>query len=467
MRGARACVALEVRRGQRGMLIGIALAAVAGLANTLGPSGADSPAAILLLVLPGIIGFFAGIAPYGTLIADRHEGRLSAERALPQRWIATAGARLVGAAIRALVTPAFAVALAVGVSRRSAGSISWATAGMVAVSSWMLVSIICWVLMAANVRWSMLRLWWVPTSMWVIPQVMPDAWRTAAANMLRPVWAVALSVLADPERAAVPLLAMVGITAVTWVGASALYASGLRRYVHDPDPLGLRRKRDRARPALEYPAGRRTLIAAVALHDARLGIEQLVNQWAILAILVIVAIAGPDTLRELAPLYIRIIGYMVPGAVLIGLLAARRSGALAALRFLPHPRWKVAAGKLAAVTALSVLAAALGTVGSALGEDAFAFTPRQFATNAVVVAANVWLAVAVTAWWRVRHLLWLVPFGLAVGVIGYFFANAAGPAVSEAYRLLRHPFAPMVWFATVAVVGIPLFSWGLANYEKR
>ncbi|MBA2292676.1 MAG: hypothetical protein H0W15_09495 [Gemmatimonadales bacterium] len=466
MKGAIACAALEIRRGRSVLVSAAAGAAVIAALNTAHRFEADHPLAILLIVLPGMAALAMGLHPMATLAGDRLSGRLALERALPLPWHVTAAARLAGAAVRTLATPLILVAVLVGVMRHADFAPPWAVGLTIIAGAWMVVSMLCWLLMAANARWSLIRLWWVPTTLWLAPQWMPDAWFDRAMQALRPIgqWIVAEAASArGPFRLLLPLaIAFL----VTWVAAAFLYASGLRRYVHDPDPLGLIGKRDRVTAALEYPPGRRSALPALALLDIRLGVELLAKRWIILAALVVVTIVGPAELRKMAPLYIRILGVMVPGAVVAGIITSRQSGAIALLQHLPHPHWVVATGKLAAVLVLSVLGVGVVSVARLLDGPAGVPSGVELVRPIVVMAGLVWVTAVFAMWWRRRHLYWLLAIVLAVGGGMTAFGITAAPVIIGTMELLRSPLAAFFAFAMVALAGIPLFAHGLARYSK-
>ncbi len=465
-RAARATLALELRRGRHALAIGWTAAAALAAIHAVMPWDHEHPIAIFLIVLPGMIGFSAGFGAYGDLLADRRTGRLALERALPVAWFATAGARLIGAGVRATVAPAMAASLAIGLSRGTAASPRVGTMLTIVFAVWVVITTLCWLLMAANVRWSMLRLWWIPTTIWLVPQLAPREWWMTLEPQARATWAWIGASWAHPTGPVLFVVAMTAALALAWVGAAALYASGLRRYVYAADPLGLQGKHDPTRRALEYPPGPRSVIAAIALLDVRLGIERMAKQWMLFVILVVIAIAGPDTLRSMAPMYITVLGVMVPGAVVLGVLGARQSGALAAWQHLPHPRLRIAAGKLVSVGVLSFIGAVLLSIGRALRPDPAEFASVELVNSALTLAAGVWVAVVIACWWQRRYLLWLLP-GALVAAGAWAYSNVsildAWPMVQ---RAVTHRAAPVTWFVAVAMLGVPLFAEGLRRYQK-
>ncbi|MEO5824666.1 MAG: hypothetical protein ABIR59_02165 [Gemmatimonadales bacterium] len=466
MKGAMACAALEVRRGHSVLLVAAAIAALVAALNLMHSFRADHPIAILLIVLPGMGALAVGLHPMAALAADRLSGRLAMERALPLPWHTTAAARLAGAAVRTLATPLLLLAVLVGVMRHADFAPSLVVGVTIIAAAWMVVTMVCWLMMAANARWSLIRLWWVPTTVWFAPQWMPDAWTDRALQALRPVgqW-----VVAEAGSARGPLhmlLPLVVIFLATWVGASLLYASGLRRFVHDPDPLGLIGKRDRVTTALEYPPGRRAALPALALLDIRLGVELLAKRWIVLAVLIVITMIGPAELRRMAPLYIRILGVMVPGAVIAGILTSRKSGAIALLQHLPHPRWIVAAGKLAAVVVLSALGVGVVTAARMLDGSAGMPTGVEIVRATAVMAAFVWMATAIAMWWKGRYLYWLLAIVVAGGGAMTVSGLSAEPLIAGAMELFRSPLAAFLAFAMAGFAGIPLFAYGLARYQK-
>lgn len=466
MKGAMACAALEVRRGRSVLLVAAAVAALVAAINMMHGFSADHPVSILLIVLPGMGALAIGLHPMSALAGDRLSGRLALERALPLPWQATAAARLAGAAVRTLATPLILLAVLVGVMRHADFAPPLIVGVTIIAAVWMVVTMICWVLMAANARWSLIRLWWVPTTLWFAPQWMPHAWTDRAMQVLRPVgqWVVAE---AGSARGPLHLLLPLAIIFLaTWVGAALLYASGLRRFVHDPDPLGLIGKRDRVTTALEYPPGRRSALPALALLDIRLGVELLAKRWIILAVLVVIAMVGPEELRRMAPLYIRILGVMVPGAVVAGILTSRKSGAIALLQHLPHPHWIVAAGKLAAVVMLSVLGAGVISASRLLDGGAGVPDGVAIARLTVLMAGSVWMTTVIAMWWKGRYLYWLLAIVLAIGGAMTAFGVSAEPLIVGVMKLFHSPLVAFLAFAMVALGGIPLFAYGLARYQK-
>ncbi len=448
------------------MMVAAAFAAVVGALNSTHRFGADHPIAILLIVLPGMAALAVALHPMAALAGDRLSGRLALERALPLPWHSIAGARLIGAAVRTLSTPLILLAALVGVMRHTDFAPSLPVGLAIIAAIWMISTMACWILMAANARWSLVRLWWVPTTIWFAPQWLPAAWVSRAMEAIRPVgeW---IAGEAGGGRGPVYLLPALAVVMVaTGVGATALYASGLRRYVHDPDPLGLVGKRDRVNAALEYPPGRRPALAALALLDIRLGVELLARRWIILAILVVVTLVGPDEVRGLAPLYIRILGVMVPGAVVAGILTGRQSGTIALLQYLPHPRWKVAAGKLAAVAVLSALGAAVIIAARLLENPAAMPSGYEFARLTGLTAGSIWLVTVVAMWWRRRYLYWLVPTLLAAVGAKVLLPAGFDPVIGWVVDVVRSPIASLLAFALVALMGIPVFAHGLARYQK-
>lgn len=464
-RAARAVFLLELRRGRRTLAFGWTAAFMLAAIYSLAQWEQDHPVAILLIVLPGAFGFFAAFAGYGDLMGDRHAGRLTVERALPSGWFTIAGARLAGAGVRSTVAPAIALALAIGLTRNLVTPPRLGTIVALAFAVWVIVTTLCWALMSANVRWSMLRLWWVPTTFWILPQLAPREWWAQFEPQARTTWVWLGATWARPDGPALFIVALIGALALVWVGTAALYASGLRRYVYDPDPLGLLSKRDRAGRAVEYPAGQRSAIMAIALLDVRLGIERLAKQWILFVILVVIAIAGPDTLRSMAPMYIAVLGVMVPGSVMVGVLGARRSGALAAWHHLPQPWTRVAAGKLGGVIVLSLVGAVLLMIGRAVGSPTKPFVSVEFINVVLRLAAGAWLAVVIACWWRRRYLLWLLPGAGAVTIAWAYGGVSMIDAWPIFQRAFTHRAAPLAWFVAVSLLGVPLFAHGLRRYE--
>lgn len=465
MRGLIAVARLELRRGRKLLLWSGALGVVAIVVTLFSPRAVGLPVATIAVMLA----MGSAMGPLGSLASDKLLGHLEFDRCLPIPLRTVALGRLLGAALR--TTPVFPASVAVGLV--IAGPIPdplelvliLGVASALQLVTWWMV----WLLLGANARFSLRRLWWVPMTIWLLPSLVPEPILEAAGEWLGTVGTAVIDSLDSPLKILVAVVAGLIIPSlVTLSGSVLLFASGLAHYRPDPTALGLPMG---AAPKRELASLGRGVVLAVARLRLRLSLEQFRRELGIAAVLLVVMVADIGTLGSFARSYLPILAALMPGGIALQLMTGRASGALEGLQHLPQPRSQIALGHLAAIIVMALPGAILVAAGNwAEGVDP---------TVQGVVGRWLWYiifgwGVAVTAVWASPRRI-LAAVGVATAVIALFwllngrdlYVGAVAEAIA-AWPKWRAAFGlalPASMLLIVGGAGTLLFAWGLKGYR--
>lgn len=467
--GFAAVLRLELMRGRTQMLWISGLTTVAAIATLLLPGSAALVVGLLALPLMAAAGF----APLGSLAMDKMQGHLEFDRTLPIPLRTIAAGRLLGAACRTL--PLFIGLLAAGIAiSREAEAAAVVAAPLILLAAATLQLLwICflWMLLGLNARYSMRRLWWLPMTFWLLPQLLPESAEAVIGSAFQRAGAQALLWMDAPWRVALLLLAALIVPVLlAFSGSVALFAHGLARFRPDPAAFGVQLG---AAPKRELAALGRGPLLAVARLRLRLAFEQFRRELIIAVVLVVVVVADIGQLAVFARGYLPILAALVPGGIALQLMTARGTGALEGLQHLPHPRRLVAFGHLLAVMVLALPGAAL--LGLSRAANGVGVTPTSFAVSWLWYLAMGSIGAAVAVWGTRRRLLKvMLGVGLVLGAVWFRAAQDASassiPDYIERFLALRTAAGPLLPLGAALVgmlVGVELFARGLATYDGR
>ncbi|MEP6590023.1 MAG: hypothetical protein ABJC19_02465 [Gemmatimonadota bacterium] len=471
-RGYRACVRREVRRGRRGMMVYTLLALMMlVLALVVGEEVAPVLGA---LSLP--IAIFVLFGPSADLARDKIHGHFEFNRTLPIPPRMIAAGWLSGTAIRLLP-----VALIVFMSLLAfRGSGEFDTRGdraallLFPVLAYGTACGVVWGLLAVSARWTVRRLWWLPLSLWLLPQlvatVLPATMQASLEEWLARLGHTLVDWLGQPDgRLALGLL-LLGALAMIFLASTLLFASGVVRHQYDSTGLGVILGEAPKRELEAIGAG---VVLAVARLRLRLATEQFRRELIILVLLFAVAAAGPGETREWARRYIPILAALLPASVAFQLLAARTTGQLEGLQQLPQSRAAIALGHLVAIGVMAVPGALIILVTHALEGRAPTFAGAVELWGWFVVMA--WAAASVGLWFRPRYLPYLIAgiIALVAGAVavlggtGVLLRLAGAPGSLAAWRESLGLMLPIMTLLLVGAAGVPLFAYALSRYQHR
>jgi len=466
-----ALVRREVLRGRRSLIV---LSAIAGLALllALATSGPATAFAAILAVL-GSLAALGG--PSGDLGADKLLGHLEADRILPVSTRITAAGRLTGAAIRLLPIGISGFALAVViVGEVEAGPLEGFLLLGMPLGIFVFAAMFSWSLLALNARWQFRNLWWVPVTLMVGPQLLPSLLPPAQEAALETAIRSAGLALADfavtPLGAISALLLITALPLAVFVGATALFASGLERYRFDANALAVRLGKA---PTRELGAIGKGPLLAVARLRIRLSLEQQRRQAILLVILLVVMMVGPEELRDFTRIYVRVLAVLLPAGIALQLTQARNTGYLEGLQQLPHPALTIALGHLVAVAVMAVP----GAIVLLLGRAAAGRIPGP--VEGLMVwgwfMTGAWLAAVLAVWLKAKYVGILAALVAAMLIGGYALVGLEGVGVgigliADAFKQLEAwagVALPIGAALLVSALGIPLFAHGLRTYQYR
>lgn len=472
LRGYGACVRREVRRGQRSTLAFVAIGLVSLLLVLVTPEQ--------VALIPGVVSMLAGVlavsGPLGDLASDKLHGYLEFDRTLPLSPRIVAAGRLTGAAIRVLPIALCAIPMFVGLRRAEGpGSLSDVLTFVVLPLALLVIAwLLLWLLLALNARWSFRRLWWLPMTIWLMPQllpaVLPAAVNAAIASWFRATWSVVVMTVERPDATAPLIAVMGGLVLLVFLGATWVFASGLVRFRHDPTALGTMLANAPKRELIALGKG---AVAAVAQLRLRLAAEQFRRELIVLAALFAVAAIGPGETREFARRYLPILAALLPGGIALQLVVSRANGQLEGIQQLPHPRLAIGLGHLVAIAVMALPGSVVLLITHALAGQA----PTLRATVGMWAwfVAMAWTAAVVGLWLRARYLIVLLGGGTLLMVA--WLGLAGGDAVVAALAGGMSQFAnlrstlgallPVVVAIVIAASGLPVFAFALSRYEHR
>lgn len=468
-RGFAAVVRQDLRRGRSLMLWVSGLSLVAIVAALLLPTSAAL--VVSLLMLP--VMFAAAFAPLGSLATDKLHGHLEFDRTLPIPLRTIAAGRLVGGAIRTVPLALGVIAAGIAIAREAeapalvAAPLILVSAAALQLLWWCFI----WFMLGINARYSMRRLWWLPMSIWLLPQLLPESAQTAIGDWFQQAGVQAMQWMESPWRVA--LLVVVALTlplVASFATGVALFARGLARFRPDPAAFGVQLG---AAPKRELAALGRGPLLAVARLRLRVAFEQFRREAIIAAVLVVVVVADIGQLAVFARGYLPILAALIPGGIALQLLTARGTGALEGLQHLPHPRRLVALGHLLAVMVLAIPGAAL--LGLSRAANGIPVTIMSVGMSWLWYLAMGSIGAAVAVWATRRRMLRV---GLVVGLLlgGLWLRAASNASASDipdfieqfgALRRAAGPALPLAAALLAMVVGMELFARGLASYDGQ
>lgn len=459
----------EVARGRRTMLIFTTLAVILiVLAVVLSKEGA-----IMSATMGVVVGMFAAFAPLSDLRQDKTLGHLEFDRVLPISHRAIATARLFGAAVRTSPLILYAFPFIVALDKGHAfGALQLAVAIGAPFLPWLVLTSFTWAMMAVNIRWNLRRLWWLPMTVFLGPNLVISMLPPAAKEALKAAFERAgdpmLEFLSTPVGIGVLIAVMLAIPVVLFWSAISLFASGLERYTYDASaavPMSA------APPKRELAAIGRGPALAVARYCIRLATEQSRKRFILLAVFVALLVFGSGEMKRYAQFYVRALAAMIPGGIALQLSVARTRGHLEGIQQLPHPALTIGIGYLLGI-------AMLATPGAAVWVLARAVTGMPpTVSNALSLWAWMvgwsWLASVSVVWLTSRRTLMIVSlpvlalatWAMYAGLPQFLDGLKAAAVVFGQFRTDVGVAFPLVLASAMMIGGLPLFARGLAEYE--
>lgn len=459
----------EVRRGRKLMIIFSVIAAGAtALAFVV-----SKDASIGVSIMVAFTGIILVFAPLGDLRTDKTLGHLEFDRVLPISHRAMATARLCGAAVRTSPMMLCALPIVVTLDRgHPLDLVRIATGIAVPVFAWFLFTAFTWALMAVNIRWNLRKLWWVPMTIFVGPNILisalPDSTKDAIEVWLKRVGEPTMDFLATPVGLALLLAVLIGIPLLLFWIAISVFASGLERYTYDASGavavLG-------APPKRELAAAGKGPALAVARYCIRLATEQSRKRLILLGVFVVILVVGSAEMKSYAKFYVRALAALFPAGIAMQLSVARARGNLEGIQQLPHPATTIGAGYLLGIAILSTPGAAVWVLARAVNG-----TPPTV-SNVISLWAWMagwsWLATVSVVWLTTRRMLMIaaVPVAIVASWVMYvgpdgFVASARTAAAGfAAFRVSAGMAFPLALAFAMMMGGLPLFARGLREYE--
>lgn len=452
-------------RGKRFTLVTLGVAVLANALAFVLPGGA----ALIPAVLAIMIGALSVLAPLGDLAQDKLLGHLEFDRTLPISLPVMATGRLLGAAIRTLPFTLCVIALFVGLVR-SEGPPPIAELfafGLIPIVVQLLAWLALWLLLGLNARWSFVRLWWIPTTIGFLPQILLSALPPSAERAVSD-WFTRLghwlAGLFDTVWGPWLLLGAIAFFALgTFCLSVLLFTSGMARYTYNP--LAVMRLLAKA-PTREMGAAGRGPAIAIARLRLRVATEQFRRELIVLGVLFIAAAFGPEGLRHFARGYIPVLAGLLPAGIAFQLMATRASGEFEGMRHLPHPPSTIGLGHLVAIAVMAIPGAVVLMVLRLVNHE----------TPSLQDAAGMWAWLTTIAWCGTVLGVWLRPrYVVIVIALGVFAMAAVGGIWGESgldllrtlidgYKTLRATLGtalPLLMGLLSVLIGLPLFAMAL------
>lgn len=424
-----------------------------------------------------IVGVLVGImlvfAPLGDLRSDKTLGHLEFDRVLPIDHRAIATARLFGAAVRTSPLILYSLPFIITLDRGHAfGAVQLVAAIGIPVVVWLLMTGFTWAMMAVNIRWNLRRLWWLPMTIFIGPQIansmLPPAAKEAIKAAFKRVGEPILDFLSTPAGIAVLFVVLLAIPVVLFWLAISLFASGLERYTYDASaaiPMSA------APPKRELAAIGRGPTLAVARYCIRLATEQSRRRLILLAVFVAVLLFGTHEMKDYARLYVRALAAMIPGGIALQLSVARTRGHLEGIQQLPHPPITIGAGYLLGIVVLATPGAAVWVLARVV-TGMPATVSNSLSLWAWLVGWS-WLASVSVVWLTSRRTLMiasgpvlaLVTWAVYAGLPRFLDAVRAAATAFGTFRSHAGVAFPLALACAMMIGGLPLFARGLNEYE--
>ncbi len=460
----------EIRRGRQTIAIvaGVALVAIV-LTLVL-----STETAFLAATMGAMVGLFAMFAPLGDLRTDKTLGHLEFDRVLPIGHRAIAIARLFGAAIRTSPLILFALPFIVAIDRGHVMGV-WRLVAAIGIPllAWIVLTSCIWALMAVNIRWNLRRLWWLPMTIFLGPNIvistLPQAAKETIVETIRRVGTPILEFVSTPIGIGMLIGTLLAIPLVLFWMAISLFASGLELYEFDASgavAAGLG-----APPKRELAAIGRGPALAVARFCIRLATEQSRRRIILLAVFVAVLLFGSPEMKNYVKFYVRALAAMIPGGIALHLSVARTRGTLEGIQQLPHPAITIGTGYLLGILVLATPGAAVWVLARAVNG-----MPAT-ASNAISLWAWMvgwsWLASVSVLWLTTRRTLMILSVPVFAVVTWMMYVGApnfieSAKHAALAFRDFRGDVGvtfPLLLAGAMIIGGLPLFARGLNEYE--
>lgn len=431
----------------------------------------DGEAAILVVTLAVVLGLIGFAAAWGTVSADRLQGRFDVLRGLPVPLVSVALGRLGLAAIWSGALPLGVSAAVVGLHHAGQLPLSLLLAARWLLVLWLLAATLAVLLTALTARWPIER--WFSSLLaaayfigifawpWVGPLVTPHG--RALMN-----WFASRG--AEPVAADTAIAASLVLLAVVWWPAARLLAWGMAVAPSGPPERQAALARRREIDLRSYPRGRRGPVTATAALHLRLALERLPRQLLLLLVGLLVIPWLPETIRAPALIYLRVLAVAVPASVIGRIVIGRTEGLLEPFAALPVRRSAVALGVALAIAFLSLLAALVMSVATAITRGGELDPALVLRTWALLTGSTVFAA-GMAAWLRNRT----VRIGLGLGAVAVLAAVwtlkerdgdvldlllRAGESLA---RLAGQPLFPMIPLLLGGGIGVLLLTRGLTR----
>jgi hypothetical protein len=376
--------------------------------------------------------------------------------------------------LRLLPVPLCTLALLAALTREERWPLGPALYLLVPVAAYLAAVVLCWILLALNARWQFRRLWWVPMTLVFGPQfvssVLPPSLKQPLVAALRAFGQQLLAVATSPLGGLLTLLLLLALPVVAFAGATALFAAGVERYRYDENALGAMLGKA---PRRELGAIGRGALLAVARLRLRISLEHSRRQLLVLAVFLLLIVAGSGELRNFSRSYVTVLAGLLPASVAFQLMSARGMGHLEGLQQLPQPALTLALGHLVAVAAMAVPGAAVVLVGRVAAGSPVSL--RSGISIWAQILAAAWALAVATVWFRGRYAL--LGGGVLLSVLGLGYLALGGSGLAGllsgltasllAASAALGALLPLTLAAVVSAAGLPLFAYAIRNYQYR
>lgn len=462
---------LEVRRRWPLLLFFMSGGPVLALA-TWWLGGEEAIVIALLAVVLGVIGLAAA---WGTVSADRQQGRFDALRGLPVPLVAVARGRLALATVWAGTLPLGVSATVIGLHRAGQLPLSLSIAARWLLVLWLLAATLAILLTALTARWPLER--WFSSLIgagyfigifawpWLGPLVTPHGQALAG-------WFASRG--AEPVAADIAIAAALALLAVVWWPAARLLAWGMAVAPSGPPERQAALARRREIDLRSYPRGRRGPVTATAALHLRLALERLPRQLLILVAGLLVIPWLPATIRAPVLIYLRVLAVAVPASVIGRIALGRTEGLLEPFAALPVRRSAVALGVALAIAVLSLFAALAMSAATAITRGG-ELDPVLVGRSWALITGTTVFAAGMAAWLRSRTVRIAIGLGIValLGVIWILkerdsavFDSLLRAGESLAW-LAGQPLFPLLPLVVGGGIGVLLFTRGLTRLRGK
>ena len=464
-----AVVRREIVRGKRSLLVLTALAGIGILFSfTMTPDGALIPGSLLM-----VVAIFGLLGPSAELGADKLQGNLEFDRALPMSHVLIAAGRLLGASIRMIPVGLCILPLLIGLHKKEPGESGLVLIVIVPLAVILLASMLSWVMLAINARWSLRGLRLVIPVVAFGPQLLaallPPSAKSWIADAISGLGDAIVAAVSTPGGEVAMIVFALALLGVVFAGATMLFASGLERYRYDPTAINAMMTKA---PRRELAAIGRGPLIAVARLRLRIAMDRS-SQLLVIAGFVLALFVGPSELRQFARSYVRVLAVTLPWGIALQLIPARSKGYLEGMQHLPHAEETIGFGHLVAIAVMAIPATIVLTIARYSNGATLPTLLTSVSTWAWFVA-GAWLSAAMIVWGKKKHmLLMLIPalaligWGLVAGFEAVIGGVVAAKQVLDRAQSTVGILYPLGILALAVAIGLPLFARGLKRYEFR